>query len=211
MGVRPAAGVGLQLNADGREILVGGNEASREKVRPMKQWSQVNSDYKSHANKAPKPNASHTCYESCVASNRLIRKVDAIIESNDYAASPLSKSLLELLPQYANNTDSSVQTTLSHDAGILYSFDNKGPSPSLKGRAVDLGGLVDLAEKRWVSEQTDRIVKGEYEVLDADGEMTVLPSAKGKKRGSPKQKAAKNMPVVEQDMGVEEDDGFELI
>lgn len=81
----------------------------------------------------------------------------------------------------------------------------------MKGRAVDLSGLVDLAEKKWVAEQTDRIVKGEYEVLDADGETTVLPSAKGKKRGSPKQKAVKNTPAVGQGVDIDEDDGFELI
>jgi hypothetical protein len=72
------------------------------------------------------------------------------------------------------------------------------------GRNVDLGGLVELAEKKWASEQTERIVKGEYEVLDNEGEKVVV--GKGKK-GSPKQR----VPTVVKDAQVVEDDGFELI
>lgn len=64
-----------------------------------------------------------------------------------------------------------------------------------------LGKLVEKAERKWASEQTEKIVKGEYEVLDCEGEVTVL----GKKR-SPRQRAAK---VKSED--VEEDEGFELI
>lgn len=127
------------------------------------------------------------------------RKVDAIFESSDPAVSSLSKSLLELLPQHSNNTDSAIHTALKAEAGVLYSFDNKGASP---GSSVALGGLVEQAEKKWMSEQTERIVKGEYEVLDEQGEITVL-KGQGRKR-SPRQKA-----VVEK--VVEEDDGFELI
>ena len=98
-----------------------------------------------------------------------------------------------------------IRTNSISDSEVLYSFDNKGPSPGDKGRTVDLGGLVELAEQKWVSEQTERIVKGEYEVLDNAGETTVI--SKGKKRGSPKQKAT---PAVVKSVA-EEDDGFELI
>jgi hypothetical protein len=98
-----------------------------------------------------------------------------------------------------------IRTNSISDAEVLYSFDNRGPSPGDKGRTVDLGGLVELAEQKWVSEQTERIVKGEYEVLDNEGEKTVL--TKGKKRGSPKQRAT---PMVVKSV-VDEDDGFELI
>jgi hypothetical protein len=157
--------------------------------------------HKSHANKNPKPNGNYN-------SSRTAHKVSAIVESNDHTASPLSKSLLELLPQHTNNTHSPIQTLIrtnsTTDAEVLYSFDNRGPSPGDKGRVVDLGGLVELAEQKWVSEQTDRIVKGEYEVLDNTGEKTVL---KGKKRGSPKQRAT---PVVVKSVA-NEDEGFELI
>jgi hypothetical protein len=133
-----------------------------------------------------------------------------VVESNDHTSSPLSKSLLELLPQHANNTNSPIQTMIrtsssASEADFLYSFDNKGPSPGDKGRKVDLGGLVELAEKKWVSEQTERIVKGEYEVLDNEGQKVVV--GKGKKKGSPKQRVS----TVVQDAEVVEDDGFELI
>lgn len=56
-----------------------------------------------------------------------------------------------------------------------------------------------------MSEQTEKIVRGEYEVLDGEGETTSLK--KGKK--SPKQKAVKNEPALLKD--AEDDDGFELV
>jgi len=137
--------------------------------------------------------------------------MNAIVDANDHTASPLSKSLLELLPTHANNTNTAIQTAIREkDAGVLYSYDTKFASPTAKGRAVGLDALVEKAEKKWMEEQTDKIVKGEYEVLDAEGETTFLAGKKGKK-GSPKQRAIKNMPAVVQDVGVEEDDGFELI
>lgn len=216
-GQRPSAGV--RLNWDNE--FVGGSEAQRAKIRPMKQWTLVppyyvdiiltdtlprNTDHKSHANKVPKP---HGHYDQA----RLLHKADALADANDHTSSTLSKSLLELLPQHINNAHSPIQTAIQSsatDGEILYSFDNKGPSPSAAGRKVDLGGLVDLAEKKWVAEQTEKIVKGEYEVLDNEGETTVLASKK--KRGSPKQRATtlKNEPSNVKSL-LEEDDGFELI
>lgn len=168
---------------------------------------------KSHANKA-KPNPSY-CQSKISA--RVVRKVDAVIDVNDHTAnsSILTKSLLELLPSHENNTQSAIHTAIREsaaaaaaDGDILYSFDNKGPSPGQKGRKVDLGGLVDMAEQKWASEQIERIVKGEYEVLDNEGETTVLTKGRGKK--SPKQKATKNVAAAKS-MEAEEDDGFELI
>lgn len=217
-GIRPGAGVSFKNLYN--DELVSGSEAQSEKVRPHKQWSQKyislvslcrerkltelfsssNGSHKTHANKNPKP-TSHATYIFGGASGRLDRKVDASLEVNDHGTSTLSKSLLDLLPQHANNTNASIQTALrdaSGDAGAIYSFDNKA-SPS---GSVALGNLVEKAEKKWMNEQTERIVKGEYEVLDGEGETTVL---KGKKR-SPKQKASK---ILAQD--VVEDDGFELI
>jgi len=198
-GIRPGAGVSFK-NLYNNE-LVSGSEAQSEKVRPHKQWSQnSNGNHKSHANKNPRT-TSHATYVFGAASGRLDRKVDASLEVNDYTTSTLSKSLIDLLPQHANNTNTSIQTALrdvSGDAGVIYSFDNKA-SPS---GSVALGNLVEIAEKKWMSEQTERIVNGEYEVLDGEGETTVL---KGRKR-SPKQKASK---IQAQD--AIEDDGFELI
>jgi len=210
MGVRPATDVNLGMfTIDGRPTDFSGigSENPREKVRPEKKWSQIShTDYKSHANKTPKP-TNHAGYYDAP---RLIRKVDALVDAAEHTSSPLSKSLLELLPQHTNNTQTSVQTVLgSGDDGILYSFDNKGKSPGVKGREVDLGGLVELAEKKWAAEQTDKIVKGEYEVIDGKGETTVLGSGKKGKR-SPKQRATKSEVVVEKG-DVEEEDEFELI
>ncbi|KUJ14153.1 uncharacterized protein LY89DRAFT_130604 [Mollisia scopiformis] len=197
-GQRPSAGV--RINWDNE--FIGGSEQQRMKVRPMKQWTST--DHKSHANKVPKP---HGHYDQ----TRTLHKADALVDANDHTISALSKSLLELLPQHVNNTHSPIQTAIrATDAEILYSFDNKGPSPGVAGRNVDLGGLVELAEKKWVAEQTDKIVKGEYEVLDNEGETTVLAS---KKKKSPKQRATivKSEPSNIKSLANDEDDGFELI
>lgn len=219
-GQRPSAGVRLGFSAN--DGLVGGSERQRELVRPRKQWSQVyvschfqnpastklscrGTDYKSHANKVPKPNGH---YDQA----RLAHKVDAIVDANDHTTSTLSKSLLELLPQHTNNTQSPIQTAIRSavDAEILYSFDNKGQSPSAAGRKIDLGDLVAVAEQKWVAEQTEKIVKGEYEVLDNEGETTILSK---KNKRSPKQKATalKTEPSNIKSLDVDEDDGFELV
>ncbi|PVH81958.1 hypothetical protein DL98DRAFT_364842, partial [Cadophora sp. DSE1049] len=190
-GVRPSSGVILNFND---EVLSASNEGQKIRIRPHKQWSQMtsfnklsnrSSEPKSHANKTPKPNGNYD------GRSRLAHKASAVIDANDHTSSSLSRSLLELLPQHSNNTESAIQIALREpavaaDADILYSYDNKGPSPGDKGRKVDLGGLVDLAEQKWLNKKTEEIVKGEYEVLDNSGE-TVLLRGKGKK--SPKQKA----------------------
>ncbi|KAH7386318.1 hypothetical protein BKA64DRAFT_140424 [Cadophora sp. MPI-SDFR-AT-0126] len=201
-GVRPSPGVILNFND---EVLSASNEGQKMKIRPQKQWSQMASEPKSHANKTPKP------YGNYDGPSRLAHKASAVADANDHTSSSLSRSLLELLPQHSNNTESAIQIALREsavaaEADILYSYDNKGPSPGDKGRKVDLGGLVDLAERKWLNKKTEEIVKGEYEVLDNSGE-TVLLKGKGKK--SPKQKAAKFEPVVPK-AGLDDDD-FELI
>jgi len=128
---------------------------------------------------------------------RVDRKANAIIDANDHKQTPLSQSLISILPQHENNHDASVST--ASDAGILYSYDSIA-SPGQRGRQIDLGGLVDVAEKKWLSEQTDRIV-AEYEILDGQGETTVLGKKKGKK--NPTQKAL--VPTVD------EEDDFEFV
>jgi hypothetical protein len=137
-----------------------------------------------------------------------VRKVDAQLEAQSNSRSDLSRSLLDLLPQHNQKSSSSIQTAIraSGDEGILYSFDSKGKSPGQKGREVDLGGLVEMAEQKFLNEQTERMIKEDYEVLDADGESVVLASGKGKRKGSPKNNAVKTEVKVEDD-----DDGFELI
>lgn len=176
--------------------------------RPLQKLIANRNPYpKAHGNKTKPAGA---IFDSNTASNRMVRKIDAVVESNDHTDSPLSKSLLELLPQHANNSNTAIQTAIREkDEGILYSFDNKIESPNAKGRVVGLDSLVEQAERKWMAEQTDRIVKGEYEVLDAEGEKVTV-GKKGKK-GSPKQRAVKTMPAVVKDVSVEEEDGFELV
>lgn len=218
-GQRPAAGVKINFND---EALNGSEVVQKVKVRPMKQWSQMyvpppsplqasflttthsSSDHKSHANKTPKP-FGH--YDHA----RLAHKADALIDVNDHTNSSLSRSLLDLLPEHTQQPQSTIKIALRESAiaaesGVLYSFDNKGPSPGDKGRKVDLGGLVELAEQKFISQQTEKIVKSEYELIDREGEKEVLKK-KGKR--SPKQRATKAVPVVED--AVEEDDGFTLV
>lgn len=204
LGMRPSGGVQQNwISGD----LVGGSEDQRMKVRPMKQWT---SDHKSHQNKTPKATSVSISYAQAGVAGRLSRKVDAMVDASEHTSSALSKSLLDLLPQHANNKSTSVRTHqgLSEDStvsGILYSYDTKGPSPTGSRTAVDLGGLVEQAEMKWKSKETEKIVKGEYEVLDNEGETTILSKGKGK-NGSPKQKVSA---VVANP--VDEDDGFELI
>jgi len=199
-GIRPSAGVKYAGLMD--DELVGGSDSQKAKVRPQKQWSQIAAERKTHANVTPKPNA---CVHG-TSKVRVLRKVDAMIDVHDISSAPLSRSLLELLPQHVNNTSSSIQLALresSGDAGVLYSFDNK----VTPGKAVDLGGLVELAEQKWKSEQTEKIVKGEYEVLDGEGEVMAFGGGKRGKGKSPKQKAKMDVIINT----VDDDEGFELI
>lgn len=75
---------------------------------------------------------------------------------------------------------------------------------SLSSGALELGGLVEHAEKKWENIQTERIVKDEYEVLDHEGETTVLSKAKGKRRTTV-------TPALGDPGPDEPDDDFELI
>jgi hypothetical protein len=128
-------------------------------------------------------------------------KMNRPFESNDINS--LSKSLLSILPQHTNNTAPAIITSVPRDErpDTLYSFDSRGPTPGGKANRVALNGLIEQAEQKWIAEQTEKIIRGEYEVLDAQGEKTNLK--KGKK--SPKQKAKKVESVVD------EDEGFELV
>ncbi|KAA8576206.1 hypothetical protein EYC84_006359 [Monilinia fructicola] len=157
MGARPLAGVNRAIACS----TDGSKEESakgKEKVRPQKLWSQV--------------------------ANTDRHLLDAYIEAADHASHPLSQSLLDLLPTHSNNTSPSIATAIMNagDEGVLYSFDRRDTPDN----RVDLGGLVDLAEQKWANEQTEKIIRGEYEVLDAEGE-TILQRQRGRK--SPRSKA----------------------
>ncbi|KAH8802754.1 hypothetical protein F5884DRAFT_681619 [Xylogone sp. PMI_703] len=205
-GTRPSAGVWKNpcppLN-DSWDGLIGGSESQRAKVRPTKQSQLLVANtyhYRSHHNE-----------KRIYGPMRTGRWADAKVDAREQDGSALSNSLLDLLPQYTSASSRSVQTAIlargESDASIFYSYENKVASPGPSGRQVDLGSLVELAEKKWVNEQTEKIVHGEYEVLDNEGETTVLSRGKGKK--SPRQRAAKGAPAKTDD--VIEVDGFELI
>ncbi|RFU24377.1 hypothetical protein B7463_g11960, partial [Scytalidium lignicola] len=203
-GTRPSSGVFMRFEPaldDPSGGLIGGNEGQRAKVRPCKQYSQVShhSEKYFYGGMYSGPDAM-----------RVRRLADARDDAREHEGSSLSHSLLDLVPQHNNATNSSVQTVVlansDNDASILYSYENKVSSPGPNGRQIDLGGLVELAEKKWVNEQTEKIVHGEYEVLDNEGE-TILTKGKGKK--SPKQRAVKATPAETEN--VIEVDGFELI
>jgi hypothetical protein len=195
--------------------LSGGSESQRAKSRPEKinYYSYVvscarfplptnsrirSTEPKSRANVTFKQSSSNT-YDLGRSHGRVARSAEAHFDAHDER---LSNSLLDLLPKNARTDSSGID--IAH-AETLYSFDNAGPSPNEFGRKVGLEGLVEKAEKKWVSEQTEKIVRGEYEVLDEEGETTTFK--KGKK--SPKQKAIKTQPAVLKE--AEDDDGFELI
>ena len=144
-------------------------------------------------------------WENGMAANRISRKLEAQIEAK--SNSDISRSLLELMPHHVPNASSSIQTAVfaSNDEGMSYPVEYVEASQNKKGRGVGLGGLVEKAEETFLNKQTEQMVKEDYEVLDTEGESIVLKSEK-KRKGSPKQKAAKAETKL-----VEEDEGFELI
>jgi len=169
----------------------------QNKVTPMKKLNQVNRPYrrKSHGN-------THNLNLQLQSGNReqlgifgrLTRKADVQFEIQNHTSILPSKSRLEY--------NTSVKTT-GTDGSMISTHDRSKSSSSTAsvGRAVDLGDLVEQAEKKWESIRTEWIVKDEYEVLDSEGETTVLRVSKGK---------GKRRSTAAQDP-VEDDDGFELI
>lgn len=110
--------------------------------------------------------------------------------------------MLDLLPRPISSTSFSAQSVRISNGETPEFLEYE--SPSRKGRAIGLGGLIEKAEEEFMDKQTELMVKEDYEVLDADGERVVLKNEK-KRKASPKQKAAKAEKLAE------EDDGFELI
>ncbi|KAI1004460.1 hypothetical protein K3495_g3752 [Podosphaera aphanis] len=126
------------------------------------------------------------------------------------STSQLSKSLLDLLPLQSNLHTSNISTVTAECVRVeskIQRNSDSNPFPVEKGLIIHLDELVDQAEKTWEEKMTERIVEGEYEVLDAQGEKTVL-SRKGKKNLKAKYIECKGeTPSISPD----EDDGFELV
>jgi hypothetical protein len=172
-GIRPRAGqqyVLPETNAYGETVLTGKIRPDNHRVSlyvPRKphlhfpELTDLNSGSKDHRN--PKANYLGAEDISSVANRRYPQKVDAL-ESNDLITNPLSKSLLSMLPQHINNTTPAIST---REPDTLFSYDTRGPTPGQKASRVALEGLIEQAEQKWIAEQTEKIIRGEYEVLDA--------------------------------------------
>lgn len=189
------------------------------KVRPRKQWSQMqalqhifsqtqannehsNPYYKTHANRMPRINT-HTWKNGCSA-HRVWRKLEATVEAN--SCPEISRSMLELVPHHTPNNSASIKIAIHTpgDEEMPYPLEYSAVSPTKKGQPMGLGSLIEKAEEKFLNKQTELLVNEDYEVLDVEGESVVLKTEK-KRKGSPKQKAkAETKPL-------EEDDGFELI
>lgn len=89
----------------------------------------------------------------------------------------------------------------------LNSADNKWPTLGALERNFDLEKLVERAERKWEINMTEKIVEGEYEVLDTEGENVSL--TRSRKKG-PKGKVDKQLSKQPCTL-VDEEDGFELI
>jgi hypothetical protein len=121
-------------------------------------------------------NSSKSWDVSNAVAHRISRKQDHNAEIT--SESTLSRSLTDLLPASPlRSRNGSLDTT------IYYNYD----APSAPRKAVGLDQLVERAEREFVSRETDKIVRDEYEILDESGEVKTF-TKKGKK-GSPRQRA----------------------
>lgn len=119
-------------------------------------------------------------YYNSHAFGRLTRKQDNILEVRS-AGPSLSQSLGDLVP-----TSPADSRNPPADAGVLYSFD----APTAPRKSIGLDNLVEKAERDFLSRETDKIVRNEYEILDESGEVKAMTKGKGKgKKGSPRQRA----------------------
>ncbi|WPH02901.1 Hypothetical protein R9X50_00576900 [Acrodontium crateriforme] len=81
------------------------------------------------------------------------------------------------------------------DAGVMYSFDaSRAPT---HGSQV-LTTALDKAVQRYEERETVKLVKNEYDMLDADGE-TVLPSPMKKEKGKSMSAVAARVPDADED------------
>jgi len=192
MGTRPSSGVKTAAFTD---EMITGSEEQQAKTRPHKRWSEIHPQVKFHGNFSAGKNFKSTKQAWNLPQGRIARKQSAYDEISS-GETTLSASMLGLLP--STQTSSFKDHSASTDAGITYSFDaTSGPK-----KAVGLDALVDQAEQRFMSKETDKIVRNEYEILDVDGESVGMKMGK---KSSPKHKAAV-VPEI-----TAEDDDYELV
>lgn len=82
------------------------------------------------------------------------------------------------------------------DADITYSFDaQRGPT---QGSQIFNAALAQAVEK-FEERETVKLVKNEYDVLDADGESVASPASKGKGKAKPPVMGATRVPDADED------------
>jgi hypothetical protein len=82
------------------------------------------------------------------------------------------------------------------DADITYSFDaSRGPTQGSQIFNVALAQAVEKFEER----ETVKLVKDEYDVLDADGEVVASPARKGKEKVKVRTMGATRVPDADED------------
>jgi hypothetical protein len=82
------------------------------------------------------------------------------------------------------------------DADITYSFDaSRGPTQGSQIFNVALAQAVEKFEER----ETVKLVKDEYDVLDADGEVIAGPARKGKEKVKVRAMGATRVPDADED------------
>lgn len=117
---------------------------------------------------------------------RIARKQDMLEGHTSDDASPNNSA-----SDYSDGTPSPPA-----DADITYSFDAaRGPTQGSQIFNVALAQAVEKFEER----ETVKLVKDEYDVLDAEGEVVVSPAGKGKERVKARAMGATRVPDADED------------
>jgi hypothetical protein len=124
---------------------------------------------------------------SLVNQPRVARKQDMLEGHTSDDASPTHSSASD----YSDGTPSPPA-----DADITYSFDAaRGPTQGSQIFNVALAQAVEKFEER----ETVKLVKDEYDVLDADGEVVASPARKGKEKVKARVMGATRVPDADED------------
>lgn len=137
------------------------------------------------ANK-PTPRFQISLGRSLVNQPRIARKQDMLEGHTSDDASPNNSA-----SDYSDGSPSPPA-----DADITYSFDApRGPTQGSQIFNVALAQAVEKFEER----ETVKLVKDEYDVLDADGEVVASPARKGKEKVKARVMGATRVPDADED------------
>lgn len=194
--------------------LIGASEIQQQKVRPDKRWADrqrqvsyisdapphilmiYNSPSKSHRNVTK---IDSDAYLMGAATGRIHRKLGAL-EEISFTNPSLSQSLMDILPVSARaGRDAPV------DAGVIYSFDAK-TSPH---NGIALDGLVEKAERDFLSKEVEKMVRDEYEYLDVSGDSIIVGTGSSGSKKAKRQE--RKMKEQKPQLLVEEEDDWERV